>query len=133
LWAIFGLGLIWPVVPFHAKLKVGGKLQEISGMNGWTSPLLGVRFELSSGELKFIGPDGRPFATYVELVERAHQAELKRKHAEFARQRAESERQRAESEQQRAKLEHQRAELAYQRAERLAAKLRELGIDPTEL
>ncbi len=32
----------------------------------------------------------------------------------------------------RAELEHQRAELEYQRAEKLAAKLRELGINPEE-
>jgi Uma2 family endonuclease len=97
-------------------LRVGGKLQEISGMNGWTSPLLGVRFELLTGELKLIGPDGRPFATYVEVVERA-----------------ESEERRAESERQRAELERQTADLERERAERLAAKLRELGIDPTEV
>jgi Uma2 family endonuclease len=83
-------------------VRVGGKLQEISGMNGWTSPLLDVRFELSSGELKLIGPDGRPFATYVEVVERAES-------------------------------EGRRADLEREHAERLAAKLRELGIDPTEV
>jgi uncharacterized membrane protein len=36
----------------------------------------------------------------------------------------------AEQEHQRAEQEHQRAEQEHQRAERLAAKLRELGIDP---
>jgi Uma2 family endonuclease len=75
--------------------RVGGKLQEISNMNGWTSPLLGVRFEVLTGELKLIGPDGRPFATYIEVVERA--------------------------------------ELERERAERYAARLRELGIDPTQI
>ncbi|HBQ14195.1 MAG: Uma2 family endonuclease [Sandaracinaceae bacterium] len=48
-------------------------------------------------------------------------------------ERAESEHQRAESEHQRAESEHQRAESEHQRAERLAAKLRELGVDPDEL
>jgi len=98
---------------------------------------LGVRFEFSSGELKLIGPDGRPFATYVEAVERAEserqRAELEYQRAESEHQRAESERQRAESEQQRAELERQRAESQQQRAERFVAKLRELGIDPTEI
>jgi Uma2 family endonuclease len=89
--------------------RVGEKLQPIAGMDGWTSPLLNVRFELSSGALKLIGPDGRPFATYVEVVEQAELA------------------------QQRAELEYERAEAQKQRVERLAEKLRELGIDPSEL
>ncbi len=42
----------------------------------------------------------------------------------------EAERQRAETERQQAETERQRAETEHQRAERLAAKLRELGIDP---
>ena len=45
-------------------------------------------------------------------------------------ERAELEKQRAELEKQRAELEKQRAELEKQRADRLAAKLREIGIDP---
>jgi hypothetical protein len=47
-----------------------------------------------------------------------------------ALQRAEAERQRAEGERQRAEEERQRAEGEHRRAERLAARLRELGIDP---
>ncbi|MDY7002741.1 MAG: Uma2 family endonuclease [Cyanobacteriota bacterium] len=50
--------------------------------------------------------------------------------AEQERQRAEQERQRAEQERQRAEQEQQRAEQEQQRAERLAAKLKELGVDP---
>lgn len=53
--------------------------------------------------------------------------------AEQERQRAEQERQRAEQERQRAEQEHTRAEQERQRAERLAAKLKELGIDPNTL
>lgn len=41
--------------------------------------------------------------------------------------------QRAEQEQQRAERERQRAEQEQQRAERFAARLRELGVDPTQL
>jgi Uma2 family endonuclease len=52
--------------------------------------------------------------------------------AEQERQRTEQERQRAEQESQRAEQESQRAEQQYQRAEALAAKLRELGIDPNQ-
>ena len=57
-------------------------------------------------------------------------AEQERQRAEQERQRAEQERQRAEQERQRAEQESQRAEQERQRAEQLAAKLRELGIEP---
>jgi hypothetical protein len=55
-------------------------------MQGWKSPRLGVRFEMDSGELRLYGPDGKPFATYVELYQQVG----------GERQRAEQERQRAE-------------------------------------
>ncbi|MGB7084350.1 MAG: Uma2 family endonuclease [Phormidesmis sp.] len=48
----------------------------------------------------------------------------------WSSERAEQEHQRAEQEHQRAEQEHQRAEQEHQRAEQLAAKLRELGIEP---
>ncbi|MEQ8998249.1 MAG: Uma2 family endonuclease [Coleofasciculus sp. B1-GNL1-01] len=50
--------------------------------------------------------------------------------AELEQQRAENERQRAETERQRAETERQRAEQAEQKAAKLAARLREMGIDP---
>jgi Uma2 family endonuclease len=76
-------------------------LDEIPDMNGFTSPRLGVRFEPGEGpdNLRIIGSDGVPFATYVELVEER-----------------DAERRRADSER--------------DRAERLAARLRELGVEP---
>ncbi|PIG94015.1 Uma2 family endonuclease [Gloeocapsopsis sp. IPPAS B-1203] len=51
----------------------------------------------------------------------------------WSAEQAEQERQRAEQERQRAEQERQRAEQERQRAELLAAKLRELGIDPDAL
>ncbi|MEB3359929.1 MAG: Uma2 family endonuclease [Synechococcales bacterium] len=53
--------------------------------------------------------------------------------AEQEHQRAEQERHRAEQEHQRAEQERQRAEQERQRAEQLAAKLRDLGVDPDTL
>ncbi len=50
-------------------LRVDGKLQEITSMQGWISPRLQVRFELADGELRLYGPDGKRFATYTELAE----------------------------------------------------------------
>jgi len=64
----------------------GEDLVRLEKADGWTSPRLGVRFDLSSGDLQVLGPDGRPFATYVELVE---QRERERQRAQQEHQRAE--------------------------------------------
>ena len=60
-------------------------LEEIAEMSGFTSPRLGIRFEPGEGpdNLKIIGPDGRPFLTYVELFE-DREAQLRIAHAERA-------------------------------------------------
>ncbi len=72
-------------------LRGSAGLEEVEEMNGHTSPRLGVRFEPGEGpdELRIIGPDGRPFATYVELFE---EREAQRERAEAERQRAEGQR-----------------------------------------
>jgi hypothetical protein len=85
--------------------REGEELREIAEMRGWVSPRLGVRFDLEGTELRLTGPDGKPFATYVELT-----------------------RQRDGLAQQRDELAQQRA-LAEERANRLAARLRELGVE----
>ena len=38
-------------------------------MNTWTSPQLGVRFDMTEGELQLFGPDGRRFLPYQALAE----------------------------------------------------------------
>lgn len=55
--------------------RVEAHLQEISAIQGWVSPRLGVRFELSTEKLEIYTPDGQKFTTFVELAERAEQAE----------------------------------------------------------
>jgi Uma2 family endonuclease len=94
-------------------LRHGDELQEIEQLDGWNSPRLSVRFDLSGDELQIVRPDGRPLITYVELASEAEQAYQQ---AEQAWQRAEQERQRAEQER--------------QRAERLIAQLRAAGVEP---
>ncbi len=86
--------------------SAGRVLEEIPETNGWTSPRLGIRFDMTSGELQVFRPDGRRFATYLELAEQRDQA------------------------QRQADEQRQRAELAEQKAERLAARLRALGVEP---
>jgi Uma2 family endonuclease len=87
-------------------LRQGELLEPIPEMNGWVSPRLKIRFDTTGEELRIIAPDGRQFATYVELAQSANQE----------RERAEHERERAEQER--------------MRAERLEAKLRAAGIEP---
>ncbi|NJP11844.1 MAG: Uma2 family endonuclease [Leptolyngbyaceae cyanobacterium RU_5_1] len=81
-------------------------LVEISDIQGWVSPRLGIRFELEEATLAIYAPNGDRFLTPVELAAQRDQE----------RQRADQERQRADQER--------------QRADRLAARLRAMGIDP---
>ncbi len=85
----------------------------------WQSPNLGISFELTDETLKMFHVDGTAFLSYAEIQDLLASE----------RQRANSESQRAEAESQRAEAEKQRAEAEKQRADRLAAKLKELGID----
>lgn len=105
--------------PEHLEFKgfqlVGGVYQELQpNAEGclWSKQL-----ELSLGvhdsKLRLFSPEGQMIPTPEEA--------------------ADQERQRAEQERQRAEQEKQRAEQEKQRSDRLAAKLRELGIDPSEL
>ena len=111
--------------PDPGRLRMQGYLnrplgfEEVPDMNGWVSPRLGVRFGVGT-DLELYYPDGRRFLSFVELGQRA----------EAERQRAEQEARQREAERQRAEQEKQRAEQEKQRAEKLAAKLRELGVDP---
>jgi Uma2 family endonuclease len=167
-------------------LRQGSTFQVIPQMNGWISPLLGIRFEVRGLDLQLYNPDGSLFRSHTELIQlaetqrlqalferqrfeqeqqRAEQAqkratqeqqraEQERLNAEQAQNRAEQEQQRAEQErlnaeqaqnraeqaqkqveqeQQRADQERQKAEQERRRAEKLAAKLREQGIDPDSL
>jgi Uma2 family endonuclease len=84
-------------------------LEVIEEMNGWISPRLGIRFELTADSLEIYRPDGRRFLTPIELEQRALEAEQRALEAE------------------------QRAEQAENRVQMLEARLRELGVDPNQL
>ena len=103
--------------------RVEGHLEVIEPMEGWISPRLGVRFELGEDGLEIYRPNGEKFLSYAELEEERL----------LDRQRLQQESQRAEQEFQRAEQESQRAEQANKIAQRLAAKLRELNIDPDSI
>lgn len=62
-------------------LRSGNDLEDIEQMVGWVSPRLGIKFELSDGELKIYRPDGQPL-TYLELEQQRQQAEVRAEQAE---------------------------------------------------
>jgi Uma2 family endonuclease len=96
--------------------RSGKWLEPIEQMNGWTSPRLGIRFELKEDNLEIYRPDGQKFLTSVELD-----------------QLREEEHQRAEEEHQRADNAIAQLEQEQQRYQALIEKLRDRGIDPEQL
>ncbi len=75
----------------------------------WTSPTLGIRFELLEDGLQVFYPDGTPFQDPEQVFDERDQAQAERDRAQAERDQAQAERDRA------------------------WAKLRELGIDPSQL
>jgi Uma2 family endonuclease len=75
----------------------------------WSSPTLGIRFEMFEDGLAIFHPDGEPFKDPDELFNERDQAQQERDQVQQERDQAQQERDRA------------------------FAKLRELGIDPSEL
>jgi Uma2 family endonuclease len=119
-------------IDFTASRRASGsdRLETIEEVNGWVSPRLGIRFQLTPETLEIYRPDGDKFLTPVEL-DKLRQLEKQR--ADQEKQRADQEKQRADQERQRADQEKQRADQERQRADRLAALLRERGIDPNQI
>ena len=106
---------------FRGWVRDRGRLRRLAKPDGWTSPRLGITFEnkpVKEG-LTIRAPDGRPFENYVALFS----------DREAQRRRADRERRRATlAVRERLQAERDKAQ-AVERAERLAARLRELGLD----
>ncbi len=96
-------------IDFMGWIRSGDRLELIEDDRDWVSPRLGIRFSLQPETLIIYRPDERPFLSFVEIDKLRQQA------------------------QQQAEQSDRRAEQAEQRSEKLAAKLRELGIDPNNL
>jgi Uma2 family endonuclease len=107
--------------------RQGEWLRPIGAMHGWVSPRLGIRFDTSGEELQIFAPDGQPFVSFTTLKQQRQQAEQEREAERTSRRQAE---QRAAQAEQERETERTARELAEQRAAQLAARLRELGIDP---
>jgi Uma2 family endonuclease len=141
-------------ITFSGWLRRDAGLEQIGELNGWTSPRLGVRFQLTEEVLTIIGPDGRRFLTFVELARERDLVEQQRDQAQEQRDQAQEQRdqaqqQRDQAQQQRDRETEQRilfeqqlkeekqkrteaeaeSALERQRADLLAAKLRALGVD----
>jgi len=70
-------------------VRQGEQLHAIDEMNGWVSPLLGVRFAVTEEGVSLFYPDGRPFLTFEELARARADAE-ERARAEAAAREAEA-------------------------------------------
>jgi hypothetical protein len=94
--------------PAHLQgwFRDGDSFARIENMHEYISPRLQIRFTMERGHVAVFWPDNRPFLSYRELG--VLQQETAARVAE----------------------QQQRAEAERARAEKLAAKLRELGIDP---
>ncbi len=129
----YGVQEYYQYDPDHVRLRGwrrdGPVLVEILPIEGWTSPLTGVRMEIASGELVLTRPDGKRFLSYADLAQLQEETErgavAARQEAERNARQAEEERQRAEEERRRAEEERQRAEQERLRAEQAARELEE--------
>jgi len=138
-------------IKLEGYLRQGAKLTDIPEMDGWQSPRLGIRFDMSGEVLKIYRPDGEPFLTYLELLadrdanlvlaqkhekradEEAQRAEEERLARLQAQQRGDRAQKVAEEEKKRAEEEKKRADAAEAKAARLEEQLRRLGVaSPSE-
>ena len=124
----FGVEEYYEIDPYEPNVlgfvRDGDRLMPVHRVSaGFVSPRLHTRFVRVDGDLKMLGPDGREFQTREERVGEILE-ELRRTEGAF-----EQERERAIARGE----EHRRADEAQRAKELLAAKLRELGVDPDDL
>ena len=103
--------IVFPDFPAYLEgwRRENDRFVRVAQMDGHVTPRLGIRFSMTKGSVAVRRPDGSPFLSYVEI---GTLVEHERKRAEQEKQRAEQER---------------------QHSAKLAAKLRELGVDPDSL
>ncbi|TAF03595.1 MAG: Uma2 family endonuclease [Oscillatoriales cyanobacterium] len=101
---------------FTGSQRVGDRLEEIPEINGWVSPRLGIRFQLTS-----------------ETLEIYRRADREQQEKQFAQQRADREQQEKELAQQQLEAERTLRQQEQQRYQALIELLREKGIDPQQL
>ncbi|WP_207691682.1 Uma2 family endonuclease [Desulfonema limicola] len=110
-------------ITFEGWLRTSGKLLKIKKIQGWTSPRLGIRFELTDEELFIYRPDGQKFLSFVETEEKAVKAQKQAEKERIQREQAQKQAEKAEA----------LANQEKKRAEMLAEKLIKLGISLDDL
>ena len=101
-------------------LRSEPSLEIIDEINGWVSPRLGIKFEVTKETLILYRPDGKPFRNYIEMEQKL----------EVAEEQILQERQAKEIVEEKLLQERQAKEIAEERAKYLEQLLREAGIDP---
>jgi Uma2 family endonuclease len=91
--------------------RIDNELEIIDQIDGWISPRLNIRFDLSTDKLELYTPDGKKFTSLKETSEQLLQANQQLLQAT-----------------QQALQAKQQAQIEKQRADRLAQRLKELGI-----
>ncbi len=105
-------------------------LEPIVEVNGWISPQLGIRFEVTDSGWNIYRPDGEPFRSSVELADQRAEA---RRLADQERSRADQERSRADQERSRADQEHSRAQAAEAQLAQVVSSLARSGLTPKQI
>ena len=115
---------------FTGTQRVGDRLEEIPEINGWVSPRLGIRFQMTPETLEIYRPDDRRFLTSVELDRLREQESQRADREQQEKQLAQQEKQLAQQQ-----LEEERTlrQQEQQRYQALIELLREKGIDPQQL
>ncbi len=98
-------------------------LEIIDEINGWVSPRLGIKFELTEETLILYRPNGQPFTDYIEVQQQLEVSESRASEAES----------RATVAEEQLLQERQTKEIAEERAKHLEQLLREAGIDPNHV
>ena len=107
-------------------LRRGRRLKAIAPIDGWISPRLKIRFDLSGDKLVIFTTDGERFLTFVEKFEQVREAERDNEMAQRQLIRAKRQREKAEDVQ-------RNTEAIQQKIERMKAELRKHGVDPDKL
>ena len=107
----------------NGLLRSGDSFEVIEEMNGWVSPRLGIRFQLTAETLEIVSPSGQKFLSPVE-IDRLREQES---------QRAEQESQRAEQERQAKEAALEELQKERDRYQELLAKLKQQGINTDNL
>ena len=107
----------------NGLLRSGDSFEVIEEMNGWVSPRLEIRFQLTPDTLEIFSPSGQKFLSPLEIDQLREQE----------RQRAEQERQAKEAALEEKEAALQELEKERDRYQELLAKLKEKGIDTDNL